>query len=360
VTISGSTGVGGVVMTGLPGNPVTDENGRYFITLPFGWSGTIRPKKEGFRFDPPERRHERITHHLAGLNFSPGQMPMIARAGSREVLVVPSADVEAEKLVAITEDLQVMSHIFDEKFKRPQEVQGVFIDFGDFFGRGSRQTEAIYVQGYGVLFLMEVNLAFSPEPRVREEQAEESEDADPVWQRTREKIFSPPGFGSDPVPEKRYSADKVDQLKTELIRTLKHSANIRNIEHDEWIILTVIGKTRHSESMYEYFRSSSSRAGTSRSRRRSSSGASGGMYGGGGGFGSSGRASGSMGGGMGGFGGGMMMGAMGDMYADYDGDMKTTPATVLTIRTRKLDVDAFAKGDIDFEQFQKEVEIFTY
>ena len=317
---------------------------------------------------------------LTNNDYSPiriGPTPMFARTGSREVLVIPSTDVKAEDLAAITEDLQVMSHIFDEKFKEPQEIQGVFVDFGDFFGRDSRSTEAIYMQGYGVLFLMEVNFAFSPSHKAQEKQTEKTEDADPTWQRARRKIISQ----SDFLAEQQYSADKIDQLKTELTRTLKHTANIRNIKPDEWVILTVIGKGRQTGGMYEYqlwknIAPRTGRSSTSRSRGRSSSssrgsyGMGGSVYGGGmgmggmyGGSGMGGMAGGSMGGG--GFGGGMMMGGgmmggMGAMYGEDYSEAGSTPATVLTIRVKKSDVDAFARGFRKFEEFQTTVEIFTY
>jgi len=56
-----------------------------------------------------------------------------------------------------------------------------------------------------------------------------------------------------------------------------------------------------------------------------------------------------MGGGMGGVGG---MGGFGGAGA--------SSATVLTIRAKKADIDAFAKGEQDFEQFRQKVQIFTY
>jgi hypothetical protein len=55
------------------------------------------------------------------------------------------------------------------------------------------------------------------------------------------------------------------------------------------------------------------------------------------------------------FGGGMEY----DDSMEY-GEIGPPSATVLTIRAKKSDVDAFAKGDLDFEQFQQKVEIFTY
>ena len=62
------------------------------------------------------------------------------------------------------------------------------------------------------------------------------------------------------------------------------------------------------------------------------------------------------GGGMGGHGGGM--GGFGGMVV-YS-EMALPSATVLTIRAKKSDVGDFARGELDFEQFQKTVEIFTY
>lgn len=79
----------------------------------------------------------------------------------------------------------------------------------------------------------------------------------------------------------------------------------------------------------------------------SSGGFGGGGYGGSGG----GIGGGMMGGGM----GGSMMGGM-----SGPGEMGVSPATVLTIRAKKSDVDAFAKGEQDFEQFRQKVQTFTY
>ena len=43
LTITGTTRLEGVQMIGLPGNPVTDESGRYSVTVDYGWSGTASP-----------------------------------------------------------------------------------------------------------------------------------------------------------------------------------------------------------------------------------------------------------------------------------------------------------------------------
>ena len=60
--------------------------------------------------------------------------------------------------------------------------------------------------------------------------------------------------------------------------------------------------------------------------------------------------------------GGMMGGGTGGMYggmATYSGRTFSS-STVLTIRAKKANVDDFAKGQLDLEQFQEHVQIFTY
>jgi len=252
--------------------------------------------------------------------------PVTTARSSSNVLVVPNTDIKAEDVAAITQDMQVMSHIFQKIFTGPRLIEGLFMDYGKFFGRESRATQAIYLQGYGTLFLLEVDFPFSP-PTKPKEKAEDTKEADSVWQRAKQEIFSPTttvGRGED--PENKYDAEKVEELKTRLIKALKHAANIRNIKSDEWIILTVIGK--------------------------------------GGGY------SGGVGSGVGGYGGGGDVNVRRSYSSAVMGRYTTTrivpggkgvaSSMVLTIRAKKSDVDAFAKGELDYDKFREKVQILTY
>jgi len=60
-TVSGTAGVGGVVMTGLPGKPVTAADGRYTAAVNYGFSGTATPTKEGYTFEPSDRQYSDVT-----------------------------------------------------------------------------------------------------------------------------------------------------------------------------------------------------------------------------------------------------------------------------------------------------------
>jgi hypothetical protein len=374
-TISGGTGLSGVLMRGLTGPPVTDERGNYTATVMYGWSGTVSPKKAGFRFDPAERQYAKVIHNQTNQNYSPrraGPASILGRSGSRKVLVIPAIEIIAEELAATMEDMHVMSHILDERFKERRQIKGLFTDFGDFFGRDNRATEATYLQGYGVLFLMEVNFAFSPPPKSQEQEAEKTaEHVDSTWQRARQQIFSPKDLniaGESDSLNKEYDSQMVEELKRELITTLRHAANIRNMRPSEWVILTVIGGRRELSQFFSSrppMMGAISRPKSSTYGRTSSGGMSGyaaGGYGamGGGMYGGMAGGMGGFGGGMGGYGGGMggYGGGMGGMTGF--GEMGVSSATVLTIRVKKAQVDAFAKGELDFDEFRRHVQIFTY
>ena len=69
-TISGSAGVEGVVMNGLPGNPTTGVNGIYSAMVEYGWSGTVRPTKNGYTFEPAELSYSDLISVQANQDYT--------------------------------------------------------------------------------------------------------------------------------------------------------------------------------------------------------------------------------------------------------------------------------------------------
>ena len=232
------------------------------------------------------------------------------------VLVIPAAQMKIENLAAITEDMTVMSRIFDTKLSQAHLTTGrgswvLGVDPLS-FGRDSRTTEAIYLEGYGALFLMKVNVLLSAPPETQQEKKTEEEDTDPLWTQMRQEMYAPQDTRRRRTdrPEEKYDAEKVEDLKETLIKTLKHAANIRALKPDESVILTVIGKAGQSatsaiERLYE---EGHSRHIITTTRAKT-------------GF--------------------------------------SSPA-VLTIRTKKSDIDAFANGTLSFDQFTQKILLLSY
>jgi uncharacterized delta-60 repeat protein len=60
ITVGGS-GLEGVVMNGLPGNPPTDSYGSYTATVTFGWSGTVTPTLAHYHFTPSSQSYSNVA-----------------------------------------------------------------------------------------------------------------------------------------------------------------------------------------------------------------------------------------------------------------------------------------------------------
>jgi uncharacterized membrane protein YgcG len=370
VTISGSVGIPGVMLTGLPGNPVSDADGRYEVTVPLSWRGKVRPTKPGYEFEPSARMYD-VTHLddlLTDQDYTaraaqpaPGG-PVVSE---QRVLVIPTAEPNAQVVAELSEDMHIMLDILKEQLSEgPRMIQGVFMDFGDFFGQGCRQPQAMYIQGYGAIFVLETNVPIAPL------QADQSAGpaggpgpnqppTDPVWQRAKQRLSpATTGYGGSEQVQADGPVRTIDEIKQDLIKTLKHASNIRHINGNEMIVLTVVcsgqGAGSHfrfgfSQPMVGVRGTPGAAAGGYGVTGRRSSGTSGGA-----GFGVSGSG--------GGYGGGGMYGDM--MYGGgADPRMRTTGGaaqTVLTIQAMRSDIEPYAKGYLDLEQFSKSVKFFTY
>lgn len=351
----------GVQITAQPGGnrAVTDADGRYCIDVPYGWSGKLLIAKAGFEFDPPVVLYDAVKSDIlygqpapagdAAAMRRPRATPrrsMAPGAGSGGVLVIPTKAVSTVEFAQIAEDMRVMLDILREKLNEPRTIRGVLYDYGDFFGGSARATEGLYLQGHAAVFLLRADFPLSVPPQPGEPAARKEDPSDPVWQRARQRLYTPGGAGvSQEADQKSF-----ERLKDDLIQTLRHAANIRVLDPNEWIIVAVTERDDAS---------------------------SGGGFGGMSAFG--------MGGGMGGgmmgggrmTGGGMMGGAMmGGMSMGAGGGVSSRGAdssrpglqdspesaapTVLTLAAKKGDIDEFARGAATLEQFRKLVRVFTY
>jgi len=215
-----------------------------------------------------------------------------------------------------------MSRIFNKKLGQSIEsrVYGSMYDnmmYNPFigFGRGSDTIKTIYLEGYGALFLMKVDFPLvQPPVEQEEEETEEEEDADPVWTQMTQEIYAPQEFErrrrTDRSDVEEYDAEKIEGLKETLIKTLKHASNIRALKTDESVILTIVGKTIQSDTVvtrvYETI------------------------------------------------GDAIVTTAPEGIQTDI------SSPTILTIRAKKSDIDAYANDKLSFDQFSRQIQVLTY
>lgn len=100
--------VAGVVMKGLPGNPTTDNNGVYRVEVPYGWSGTVTPTKEGHEFTPVSNEYSNVTEDRTNENYT-GRVYTFVISGSTGLPGVtleglpgdPMTDVDGSYVVTV-------------------------------------------------------------------------------------------------------------------------------------------------------------------------------------------------------------------------------------------------------------------
>ncbi|MFQ6036463.1 MAG: hypothetical protein ACE5NM_11560, partial [Sedimentisphaerales bacterium] len=261
--------------------------------------------------------HDQMESMLAGIRMNLERR--FTPSGAGTVLVIPAGQIEAEDFAKIIQDLNVMSAILDKKLQQAHiPVSEGFFNFDKhvwrLFGRDSRATEAIYLQDYGAIFLVKVDLLLQPPPQVekKDKQAQVEEPLDPVWDQTLKELYEPERISrkNKVRPEEKYDAEKVENLKTTLIKALKHAANIRSLKPDDSVIITVKGSAAAQGSRQIEFSI--------------------------------------------------------PMRVEPTGYIATTIAkpgqsrpAILVIRAKKSDIDAFSKDELDYEHFRNRVQIFT-
>ncbi|MCU0916879.1 MAG: hypothetical protein MUC88_20315 [Planctomycetes bacterium] len=359
-TISGAVGLAGVVMKGLPGDPITDARGNYGAQVSYGWSGTVTPAREGVMFEPATRTYPRVTADFRDENYYVAQVRMatrtVAPVSTGDVFVIPTAQVVPERIAETADDLRIMLQILREKLSEPRLVRGSFVDFGDFFSDRDRAFQAFHLQGSAVVFVLEMDSPFSFAPVPPGESEAQKDAVDPVWQRARQKIYAP----QDPTLRgsrgRPGETDRLDfqQFKEDLTRTLRHAANLRHVEPNEWVVLTIVARAAPggwlNPATAGGVYGADGAYGGAMSFEGSSYSTSGSSFGPGGGStyaDSRTRSSGSTAG-------------RGRPTPVPAGSAPAASATVLTIQAKKADIDAFAQGSLPFEQFQPRVKTFMY
>ena len=232
-----------------------------------------------------------------------------------KALVVLSSGSDTKVQGKLQEDLAVMSHILEKAMddslgsdQRQPRAMGVDL----FFWADAGSLRQAYLEGYGALFLLKINSPLLPSPAKDEAQKDEPKGSS-AWEEAREEVFGEPGpIGmSSGAPEEPYNEVKVNRLKGSILEALKNATNIRDLKADEGVTVCVLGGTKMQSGRVKAF----GRAG----------------------------------------------GKPGEM-AWLAGPAEGTPqrGTVLSLRVKKSAIDAFAKGQMDLDEFQKKALITIY
>ena len=170
-------------------------------------------------------------------------------AQSDRQLVLPSDDASPESVTALREELAIMARLFAKAADPENGKRSVFrVDLRQFgLGKG-RDIDALYLDGYGAVFLLAVDFPLVEAPKAAEKKDGAKSDKDAAWEQARRELAGKDADlggdlerDDDQEPAK-YDADKVAGLRKRLAETFRHAANLKSVKAGELVVVQVTGK----------------------------------------------------------------------------------------------------------------------
>ena len=261
-------------------------------------------------------------------------------------LVIQSSEPDPVANANAEEDLAIMSRILRKAVGSSQDdgrrmVMNIPVD-GSVFGSASGARN-IYIDGYGALFLLTVRYPLiAPAEKTDEPKAKDTTSDE--WKVAQEEELEsrgrPGGYGSASGsfsqswslnsgrgPAEDYDADKVDKLKTALLESLKNATHIRALKPNDFVTVVVQGAeaTRTEVMKRKPSNTALGKPEPAEPGKKSAGGA-------------------------------PSVSLPGKTIRTRSGQGET----VMTIRVKKSDADAFAQGKLDLDAFRKKAAIQTY
>lgn len=228
-------------------------------------------------------------------------------------LIIASQAPDAKSIATLEEDLNIMARIIQKATGRGgdegRKAMGIHLWTLDASGRSARN---MYIEGHGAIFMVNVDFPLVA-PAEKAAEPAKKPDTSSDWEETRNELFGGDGEEKGRVAQ-AYDEAKVSKLTDTLIDSLKNATHIRSLKPDEFVTVVVQGAGDVVKIA---------------------------------------RAGGRGGGGT----------AFGKAIENIQFFAKGAPPrgmSVLTLRARKADIDAFAKGKLDAKEFKKKLAIAAY
>jgi hypothetical protein len=243
--------------------------------------------------------------------------------GPEQPLIISTGSLDQDDVGNLEEDMTIMARILEKSVNRAgaggddstdRKAMGIHLwALGQALNRGARD---IYVEGTGAIFILGANMPLVGQPKVATDEKEKKE-TNSAWESARTEIF---GENESELKKARrervtvapYDAGRIDALKKNLIDSLKNAANIRGLKDNETITIVVQGPAGRGYAVAN---------GNVRVQH--------------------------------------IPGNV-EAFTFNNAEPRRTPKTLLTLRAKKGDINEFATGKIDAEQFRKKVSVSTY
>lgn len=277
--------------------------------------------------------------------YGPGNAP-------RNPRMVHFGPVQKPAEEALDEDLTVMALLLQKAVDRSGEDREPSYRMGiPMWLQSHDQPDSSYIDGFGALFQLGVNFPLVPAP-ARETRARETTRGND-WETARRELQgnleneAPQGWAFPAETGAEYDAERVEALKKEILMTLKNGSNVHTLAANDYLAVIIAGPPPARREAPE-----GSGEGAANALRRP---------------GSTGPAP---------F---APAGSVENAWAGQRDSMPRRPAppplgdlpmmgrlfrspneSILAIRVRKSDADAFASGQLGYDQFKEKATVHAY
>jgi hypothetical protein len=209
---------------------------------------------------PAPGQPARTVPHPAGEIRSFGfATEMWGRQVDRPLIIRTTGSEENTKVnEQLQEDLSVMSRILDKAAGEHRHRVGMDamkaagIEIRALAGRG-RQDQALYLEDYGVIFTLNVNMPLRAEPVEEKEEVKEPA-RNEEWEDARNELFgNRKRPGKIRVQGRIIDQGEIDEFRDELIESLKNTVNIRNLKETDTVLVVVRGSQKDFAEEMEVF-----------------------------------------------------------------------------------------------------------
>jgi hypothetical protein len=234
-------------------------------------------------------------------------------------LIISSSSPDEKSLATLDEDINIMARVLNKSIDRgggDDDRKGPMGIHLWAIGQGNRAARNFYLDGYGAVFILNVNMPLLAPPS--KPQAEEKKDqTSSSWEEARNELYGREDHndykrGGDKRPGVPFDASRVDALKKDLTEALKNATHIRGLKDNENVTVVVQGPG--SDQQVQRARS----VGPKKAEVRE------------------------------------------DVFAYAFSVPGGGARSVMTLRAKKSDIDAFAKGKTELDDFRKKVSIAVY
>jgi hypothetical protein len=188
----------------------------------------------------------------AGNSF--GLWTAAARDGESPVSVIAFKAPDQRTVDETAEDLNILSLILSQDLERAFANEAAEYKLGILMrlDPGGRSVEASYLEGFGAVFNLKVR--FPLVAAAPEEKSAANNPIDSEWEKARRALTgigdsAPLLWRPTPFEEGRpYDANLVESLKKKALDVLRNASHLRHVKPEEWVVLTFSGPPNAPES----------------------------------------------------------------------------------------------------------------